>query len=85
MERLSRELVSHIQKERKKQGLDVIDRIRLTISSEDEFVHNTISNFSEYITNETLALDLVTKKESSNNIVHDRFLNIIIEKSTNKS
>ena len=85
MERLSRELVSHIQKERKNQGLDVTDRIKLTISSEDEFVHETITNFSKYITNETLTLDLITKKESSVNKVYDRFLDIFIERSTNNS
>ena len=85
MERLSRELVSHIQKERKNQGLDVTDRIKLTISSEDEFVHETIANFSKYITNETLTLDLITKKESSVNKVYDRFLDIFIERSTNNS
>ena len=85
MERLSRELVSHIQKERKNQGLDVTDRIKLTISSEDEFVHETITNFSKYITNETLTLDLITKKESSENKVYDRFLDIFIERSTNNS
>ena len=85
MERLSRELVSHIQKERKSQGLDVTDRINLTISSEDEFVHETIANFSKYITNETLTLDFITKKESSENKVYDRFLDVFIEKSTNNS
>ena len=81
-QRLSRE---HIQKERKSQGLDVTDRINLTISSEDEFVHETITNFSKYITNETLTLDLITKKESSENKVYDRFLDVFIERSTNNS
>ena len=85
MERLSRELVSYIQKERKNQGLDVTDRIKLTISSEDEFVHETIANYSKYITNETITLDLITKKESSVNKVYDRFLDIFIERSTNNS
>ena len=85
MERLSRELVSYIQKERKNQGLDVTDRIKLTISSEDEFVHETITNFSKYITNETLTLDLITNKEPSVNKVYDRFLDIFIERSTNNS
>ena len=85
MERLSRELVSHIQKERKNQGLDVTDRIKLTISSEDKFVHETITNFSKYIKNETLTLDLITKKKSTENKVYDKFLDIYIEKLTNNS
>ena len=85
MERLSRELVSHIQKERKNQGLDVTDRIKLTISSEDKFVHETITNFSKYIKNETLTLELITEKKSTENKVYDRFLDIYIEKLTNNS
>ena len=85
MERLSREIVSHIQKERKNQGLDVTDRIKLTISSEDIFVHETITNFSKYIKNETLTLDLITEKKSTENKVYDRFLDIFIEKLTNNS
>ena len=85
MERLSRELVSYIQKERKNQGLDVTDRIKLTISSEDKFVHETLTNFTKYITNETLTLDLIIKKESTKNKVYDRFLDIFIEQLTNNS
>ena len=85
MERLSRELVSHIQKQRKNQGLDVTDRIKLTISSEDKFVHETLNNFTKYITNETLTLDLIIKKESTKNKVYDRYLDIFIEKLTNNS
>ncbi len=85
MERLSRELVSYIQKERKNKGLDVTDRIKLTISSEDDFVHATINNFSKYISNETLTLKLVTKKKASKNKVYDRFLEVFIEKLTNNT
>ena len=36
MERMSRELVSYIQKERKNQGFDVTDRIKLTIVTNDK-------------------------------------------------
>jgi isoleucyl-tRNA synthetase len=85
MERMSRELVSHIQKERKNQGYDVTDRIELTIISDDEFVQKTVENFSSYIKNETLAIDLETKKLSTNNKVNDRNAEVSINKLTNNS
>jgi isoleucyl-tRNA synthetase len=82
---MSRELVSHIQKERKNQGYDVTDRIELTIISDDEFVQKTVENFSSYIKNETLAIDLETKKLSTNNKVNDRNAEVSINKLTNNS
>ena len=80
MERMSRELVSQIQKERKNQGYDVTDRIELTIISHDEFVQNTVEIFSSYIKSETLAIDLETKISNTNNKVHDRNVEIFIHR-----
>ena len=85
MERMSRELVSHIQKERKNQGYDVTDRIKLTIVSDDEFVQNTVQNFSSYIKSETLAIDVETKISSTKNKVHDRNAEISISNLANDS
>ena len=85
MERMLRELVSHIQKERKNQGYDVTDRIELTIISDDEFVQNTVENFSSYIKSETLAIDLNTEISVTNNKVHDRNAEISISKLANDS
>ena len=85
MERMSRELVSHIQKERKNQGYDVTDRIELAIISDDEFVLNTVENFSSYIKNETLAIDLETKILSTHEKVHDRNAEVSISKLANDS
>jgi len=85
MERMSRELVSQIQKERKNQGYDVTDRIELTIISDDEFVQKTVEIFSSYIKSETLAINLKTKISDTNNRVHDRNVEISISKSTNDS
>ena len=85
MERMSRELVSYIQKERKIQGFDVTDRIKLTIVTNDKFVLSTVENFTPYISSETLSLDLVTKISDTNNEVHDRNVEILINKLANDS
>jgi len=85
MERMSRELVSYIQKERKNQGFDVTDRIKLTIVTNDKFVISTVENFTPYISSETLSLDLVTKISDTNNEVHDRNVEILINKLANDS
>ena len=85
MERMSRELVSYIQKERKNQGFDVTDRIKLTIVTNDKFVLSTVENFTPYISSETLSLDLVTKISDTNNEVHDRNVEILINKLANDS
>ena len=85
MERMSRELVSYIQKERKNQGFDVTDRIKLTIVTNDKFVLSTVENFTTYISSETLSLDLVTKISDTNNEVHDRNVEILINKLANDS
>ena len=54
MERFSRELVSSIQKLRKDSGLDVVDRIKLTITSNDSFVKESLNIHDDYVKNETL-------------------------------
>ena len=51
MERLSREIVSAIQKERKNKNLNVSDRIRLNFQTKDVFAKETIKKFSNYINN----------------------------------
>ena len=73
------------QKERKNQGYDVTDRIELAIISDDEFVLNTVENFSSYIKNETLAIDLETKILSTHEKVHDRNAEVSISKLANDS
>ena len=49
MERFSRELVSSIQKLRKDSGLDVVDRIKLTITSNDSFVKESLNIHDDYV------------------------------------
>ena len=85
MERMSRELVSYIQKERKNQGFDVTDRIKLTIVTNDKFVQSTVENFRTYISSETLTLELETKISDTSNKVHDRNVEVLINKLANNS
>ncbi|MEM7134558.1 MAG: isoleucine--tRNA ligase [Chloroflexota bacterium] len=53
----ARELVRHIQQLRKDAGLEIADRIVLTIS-ESPLVNEVLSGFSEYVKEETLATSL---------------------------
>ena len=85
MERMSRELVSYIQKERKNQEFDVTDRIKLTILTDDEFVQKTVESFSTYIKSETLAIDLNIEISSTNNKVHNKNAKILINRLANDS
>ena len=52
-------------------------------TSYDEIFNDV--DVSKYIKNETLTLDLITEKKSTENKVYDRFLDIFIEKLTNNS
>lgn len=56
-EGLAREFVSHIQKARKDQQLQVADRIHLKIAASAKLLR-AINTFKEYILSETLALNL---------------------------
>jgi len=53
----AREIVNRIQNMRKDSGYDVVDRIKIKISSSDE-LQNFIKIFNSYIANETLADDI---------------------------
>ncbi len=85
MERFSRELVSSIQKLRKETGLDVVDRIELTVTSNDNFVEETLKNHKEYVKNETLAVELKLKKENTQDLIYDKNVSLDIKKLANDS
>lgn len=57
-EGLARETVSKIQQLRKKNGYDVSDKIKIYYSSDDSY-SESISKYSNFIKNETLAIDIV--------------------------
>lgn len=56
-EGLAREFVNRIQNMRKDAGFEVTDRIKISVSSSEEFLHSILAK-KEYITKETLAVDL---------------------------
>jgi isoleucyl-tRNA synthetase len=85
MERFSRELVSSIQKLRKDSGLDVVDRIKLTITSNDSFVKESLNIHDDYVKNETLAVELNFIEEETQDLIFDKNVSIDIKKLTNNS
>jgi len=71
-EGIARELVNRIQNLRKEKGLEVTDRIKLSIRK-DGVVDEAVTANASYIKNETLAKELVLKEEikNGNSIVFD--------------
>lgn len=65
-EGIAREFVNRIQNLRKDSGLEVTDRILLTIKSDDK-INEAIKNNLDYICSETLADDLTLADELSEN------------------
>lgn len=60
-EGLAREFVNRVQNMRKDAGFDVTDKIKITFSGSPDLV-KAINNFSDYITNETLAEKLISQQ-----------------------
>jgi isoleucyl-tRNA synthetase len=85
MERFSRELVSSIQKLRKDSGLDVVDRIKLTITSNDSFVKESLNIHDDYVKNETLAVELNFIEEGTQDSIFDKNVSLDIKKLANNS
>ena len=57
-EGFARDFVNRIQNLRKDSGMDVLDKINVTIKSQDTFVIDSLTEFKEYIRVETQALSL---------------------------
>ena len=85
MERLSREIVSVIQKERKNKNLNVSDRICLDFKSTDNFAKDTINRFSNYIKNETLSVELNIEDVEAKNEIYNYKIDFKFETLTNNS
>ncbi len=75
LEGLARELVNRIQRLRRDGGLEVSDRIRLWVSGDDD-VLAAADRHGEYITGETLAVELVRDAAPSGDGVHRRELDL---------
>ena len=80
-ERISREIVSLIQKMRKDNGYDITDRISTNISSSDETVLSAISRHENYIKNETLSINFSAMNEKGKESLLNFSVTIEIEKS----
>jgi len=72
-EGIARELVNRIQNLRKEKGLQVTDKIKLTIKK-DGVVDEAVTSNASYIKNETLTKELVLKEKitNGNSIVFDQ-------------
>ncbi|HTF81623.1 MAG TPA: DUF5915 domain-containing protein, partial [Cytophagales bacterium] len=67
-EGIARDLVNRIQNIRKDSGLEVTDKIVISIQKKDDYVDSAINSYKEYICNETQAkelsiLDVVTNAQ----------------------
>ena len=77
--------MSSIQKLRKDSGLDVVDRIKLTITSNDSFVKESLNIHHDYVKNETLAIELNFIEEKTKDLIFDKNVSLDIKKLTNNS
>ncbi len=82
-EGLARELINRIQNLRKTSGLDITDRINITIEQRPE-TENTIRHFGEYISSQVLAASLTQEQglQAEDTLEMDGFtLAVIIKKA----
>ncbi|MGI9572404.1 MAG: DUF5915 domain-containing protein, partial [Candidatus Actinomarinaceae bacterium] len=80
-ERISREIVSLIQKMRKDNEFDITDRISTTILSDDKILLSAVKRHESYIKNETLSVNFASINEAGSEKLLDYSLTIQIEKS----
>lgn len=64
-EGLMREIVRHVQSARKQDGLQIDDRIILSISSDDSEISQAVDSFADVIKAETLAVELNSAADES--------------------
>jgi len=79
-ERISREIVSIVQNQRKDFKFDITDRIKLKILTDDEKAKTSFKLFNEYIAKETLATEINLVEKKATNILLDFKLDTVIEK-----
>ncbi|WPX97215.1 isoleucine--tRNA ligase [Candidatus Bandiella euplotis] len=65
LEGIARDIVRAIQQTRKEMDLNITDKIYLEMSSDDKIVKESISKWHEYIKEQTLAIELKDKIDSS--------------------
>ena len=79
-ERISREIVSIVQNQRKDLKFDITDRIKLNILTDDEKAKESFKLFNDYIAKETLATEINLVEKKGSNILLDFKLDTLIEK-----
>ena len=80
-EGMARELVNRIQNIRKKSGLEITDRIRVSIEPNDN-INNAVQTFGDYIARQVLADSITFEANNGQEVEFDEFkLNILITKS----
>lgn len=86
-EGLAREVIRHIQNERKKAGLQVDDRIELSLSSTDEMLRKAILEYEDTIMSETLATTMSLDQTLAHNtdlVVGDAPLTVSFQKAKSR-
>ena len=80
-EGMARELISRIQNLRKETGLEITDRIHVTITPTEK-VKNAVSGFADYIKSQVLALDInLSENDGSEVEIDDMKFNIKVVKA----
>lgn len=69
-EGLAREFVNRVQNMRKDAGFDVTDKINISFTG-NQILVKAINNFSDYITNETLAEKLISEQITDGGFIQD--------------
>ena len=78
---MAREIINRVQNIRKDSGLEITDRIKITIAPNEE-VEKAVANFGEYIKTQVLADSIEIAANDGQEIEFDEFkLNIQITKS----
>ena len=80
-EGLAREVINRIQKTRKDLDFQINDRIKVTYSASEELAAAIAEN-SDYISRETLSLELISGSSSENAVsykIEDYELNVSLE------
>lgn len=83
-EGLMREIVRHVQSARKQAGLQIDDRIVLSISSDDSEISQAIDAFADVIKSETLVVELnsvVNESEKYDAKIEGKLVEISLEKA----
>ena len=83
-EGLMREIVRHVQSARKQAGLQIDDRIVLSISSDDSEISQAIDAFADVIKSETLAVELnsvINESEKYDAKIEGKLVEISLKKA----